>query len=93
MAEETEKTQVRTPHRRTLRGYVVSDKMQKTIVVAVERRKRHPLYEKIITKTKKFFAHDEKGEAKMGDFVLIEETRPLSRRKRWRLVKILEKAQ
>jgi small subunit ribosomal protein S17 len=92
MSEATESRIPKTPQRRTLKGQVVSDKMDKTIVVAVDRRKRHPLYDKIITRTKKYLAHDGKGEAGIGDLVMIEETRPLSKRKRWRLLKILEKA-
>ncbi len=72
-------------------GYVVSDKMQKTIVVRVDRRVRHPKYEKVLTLASKFYAHDEKNEAKMGDRVRIIETRPLSRQKRWRLVEVIEK--
>jgi len=73
-------------------GKVVSDKMQKTIVVAVETYKKHPLYHKRIKYTKKFKAHDENNEAKIGDTVRIMETRPLSKDKRWRLVEIVEKA-
>jgi small subunit ribosomal protein S17 len=63
--------------------------MDKTIVVVVERRVRHPLYERVITRMSRFYAHDEKNEAKVGDFVRIVETRPLSRLKRWRLVEVL----
>ena len=73
-------------------GTVVSDKMQKTIVVELEDRKMHPLYGKIIRTTKKVKAHDELNAAGIGDLVLINETRPLSATKRWRLVEILEKA-
>lgn len=72
-------------------GKVVSDKMDKTIVVAVERSTRHPLYGKIIRKTKKYKAHDEDNTCRIGDKVRIMETRPLSRDKRWRLVEIVEK--
>jgi len=72
-------------------GKVVSDKMQKTIVVAVETYKRHKLYNKRIKYTKKYKAHDENNEAKIGDIVKIMETRPLSKDKRWRLVEILER--
>ncbi|MEW8959409.1 MAG: 30S ribosomal protein S17 [Moorella sp. (in: firmicutes)] len=78
--------------RKTRIGSVVSDKMDKTVVVAVESRVRHPLLGKIIRKTKKFKAHDEKNECRVGDKVLIMETRPLSKEKRWRVVEILEKA-
>lgn len=72
-------------------GRVVSDKMQKTIVVAVERHKKHPLYHKRVKVTKKYKAHDENNEAKIGDLVEIMETRPLSKEKRWRLVRIIER--
>lgn len=78
--------------RKTKIGIVVSDKMQKTIVVAVEGKKKHPLYGKILKVTNKFKAHDEKNEAKINDRVLIMETRPLSKQKRWRLVEVLERA-
>src|ERR1700684_1141625 len=78
--------------RKTRIGYVVSDKMQKTIVVELEDRVRHPLYGKIIRTTKKVKAHDENSDAGIGDRVALMETRPLSATKRWRLVEILEKA-
>lgn len=73
-------------------GYVVSDKMDKTVVVAIEEKVKHPLYKKTIIKTKKFKAHDEKNECGVGDKVLIEETRKLSKDKFWRVVEIVEKA-
>ncbi|MCX7819718.1 MAG: 30S ribosomal protein S17 [Kiritimatiellae bacterium] len=73
-------------------GEVVSDRMAKTIVVRVERRQRHPLYEKEIRAYSKFYAHDEAGLARVGDRVRIVETRPLSRLKRWRLVEVIERA-
>ena len=73
-------------------GRVVSDKMDKTIVVAVETKVRHPLYGKTVNRTTKFKAHDENNEARCGDRVFIMETRPLSKDKRWRLVEIVEKA-
>ncbi|GAA1645029.1 30S ribosomal protein S17 [Microbacterium flavum] len=79
-------------YRKTRRGYVVSDKMDKTIVVEVEDRVKHPLYGKIIRRTSKVKAHDELNTAGIGDLVIINETRPLSATKRWRLVEILEKA-
>lgn len=79
-------------HRKERVGEVVSDKMQKTIVVSVERRIRHPLYGKEMRQLSKFYAHDEKGEAKAGDRVRIVETRPMSRLKRWRLVEVLSRA-
>lgn len=72
-------------------GVVVSDKMDKTIVVAVERKEKHPLYGKFVKKTTKFVAQDEKNECGMGDTVRIMETRPLSKTKNWRLVEIVEK--
>ncbi|MBC9927646.1 MULTISPECIES: 30S ribosomal protein S17 [unclassified Leucobacter] len=78
--------------RKTRRGYVVSDKMDKTIVVEVEDRVKHPLYGKVIRRSSKIKAHDEENTAGIGDMVLIAETRPLSATKHWRLVEILEKA-
>ncbi|NYH78574.1 small subunit ribosomal protein S17 [Actinopolyspora biskrensis] len=78
--------------RKTREGHVVSSKMDKTIVVALEDRKKHPLYGKIMRKTTKVKAHDENNEAGVGDRVLLMETRPLSATKRWRLVEIQEKA-
>jgi small subunit ribosomal protein S17 len=78
--------------RRELVGEVVSDKMDKTIVVEVARRVRHPRYQKVVTAYKKFYAHDEKSEAEMGDKVRIVESRPLSKLKRWRLAGVLVKA-
>lgn len=78
--------------RKSREGMVISDGMDKTIVVRVERRERHPLYGKEIKLYKKYYAHDEKNEAHVGDKVSIVETRPLSRLKRWRLVEIMEKA-
>jgi small subunit ribosomal protein S17 len=77
--------------RKTVVGRVVSNKMDKTVSVAVERRYRHPLYGKILKRTSKFMAHDEKNECKIGDTVRIMETRPLSRLKRWRLVEVVER--
>ena len=73
-------------------GEVISNKMAKTIIVRVERRFAHPKYKKVVTGYKKFYAHDEKGEARVGDRVRIEETRPLSKTKRWRLVEVVEKS-
>lgn len=78
--------------RKTRVGKVVSDKMDKTIVVAIENRVKHPLYKKIVNKTYKLKAHDEQNECKIGDRVKVMETRPLSKDKRWRLVEIIEKA-
>ncbi|MBC9785262.1 30S ribosomal protein S17 [Heliobacillus mobilis] len=78
--------------RKTRIGKVTSDKMEKTVVVAVESRIQHPLYGKTVKQTKKFKAHDENNECKMGDIVEIMETRPLSKEKCWRVVRIVEKA-
>ena len=78
--------------RKTRVGRVVSDKMQKTIVVAIERRVAHPVYGKMITRSKNLKVHDEENTAKAGDLVRIAETRPLSKDKRWRLVEIVERA-
>ncbi|HUI07467.1 MAG TPA: 30S ribosomal protein S17 [Verrucomicrobiae bacterium] len=78
--------------KRELVGEVVGDKMDKTIVVEVARRVRHPRYLKVLTQYKKFYAHDEKREAGLGDRVRIVESRPISRLKRWRLVEVVEKA-
>ena len=82
----------RTSSRKTRVGKVVSDKMDKTIVVAVEDRVQHPLYKKIIKRTYKLKAHDENNECGIGDRVRVMETRPLSKDKRWRLVEVIEKA-
>ncbi len=70
------------------RGYVVSDRMDKTVVVLVERRERHPLYGKFVKRSKRYHVHDENNECNRGDFVVIEECRPLSRSKSWRLVRV-----
>ncbi len=78
-------------HRKERVGEVVSNKMQKTIVVRVERRFPHPKYKKVVTAFTKFYAHDEKDEAKVGDKVRIMETRPLSKTKRWRLIEVVER--
>jgi small subunit ribosomal protein S17 len=79
-------------NKRTLTGRVVSDKMQKTVTVLVERRVKHPLYGKIITRSKKYHAHDENNEFKEGDVVLIEECRLLAKTKAWRVSKLIEKS-
>ncbi len=79
--------------RKQREGVVVSDKREKSLVVRVERRVRHPLYGKIVTRSKKFHVHDEENKAKVGDVVRIQECRPLSRLKRWRLVEVLRSAQ
>lgn len=85
-------TAERRSARKTQMGTVVSDKMQKTVVVEVQSRGRHPLYKKIVRHSRRFKAHDEAGEAHMGDKVLIAETRPLSKDKRWRVAQVLERA-
>ena len=82
----------RTTLRKEITGIVVSDKMDKTVVVAATNKKKHPLYKKTITRTTKFKAHDENNECGVGDRVRVMETRPLSKDKRWRLVEIIEKA-
>jgi len=87
MSESTEKS---TP--RTLQGSVTSNKMDKTITVAVLRKEKHPMYGKFIKKTSKFLAHDEKNDCNIGDTVKISEVRAMSKRKRWRLVEIIERA-
>ena len=74
---------------RVIQGTVVSDKMQKTVVVSVERKKKHRLYHKVVTVTDRYKAHDEKDACKLGDLVRIEETRPMSKDKRWRVIEIL----
>ena len=84
-------TSLERGHRKERVGDVVSDKMNKTIVVRVERRFRHPQFKKVVTAYSKFYAHDEKNEAKVGDRVRIRETRPLSKTKSWRLVEIVER--
>jgi small subunit ribosomal protein S17 len=89
MAETTAKKQGR---RKEVVGEVVSNRMHKTIVVQVTRKKSHPFYGRVIARNKKFYAHDEKNEAHIGDFVRIEETRPLSKLKRWQLKDIIRKA-
>lgn len=82
-----------TSIKRTLIGRVVSDKMDKTVTVLVERRVKHPIYGKIITKSKKYHAHDESNAMSTGDLVEIEESRPMSRTKTWRVTRLLEKAE
>lgn len=79
-------------YRKTRTGVVVSDKMDKTVVVAIKTKVRHPLYGKMVNRTRKFKVHDENNECGIGDFVKIMETRPISKDKRWRLVEIIEKA-
>jgi small subunit ribosomal protein S17 len=92
MAETLNQPEVKRGNRKERVGEVVSNKMSKTIVVKVERRFPHAQYKKIVTAYSKFYAHDEKNEAKIGDRVRIEETRPLSKTKCWRLVEVVERA-
>ncbi len=92
MAETTTTPSVARAKRKEREGKVISANMAKTIVVRVERRFPHPRFKKVVTGYKKLYAHDEKSEAKVGDQVRIEETRPLSKTKRWRLVKVVERA-
>jgi small subunit ribosomal protein S17 len=83
-------TQTKT--RRTLTGRVVSDKMQKTVTVLIERRVTHPLYGKVVTRSKRYHAHDEANECQEGDLVTIEECRPIARTKAWRVLRLVKKA-
>ena len=92
MAETVNNAAANRTARKTRQGLVVSDKMDKTVVVAIERRVPHPVYGKMVTRTKKLKAHDEANSAKVGDTVRIVETRPLSKDKRWRLLEIVERA-
>ena len=93
MAENLENAQtVSRSARKTRTGIVVSDKMEKTVVVSIERRVQHPVYGKMVRRTKRLKAHDEKNDAKTGDTVRIMETRPMSKDKRWRVVEIVERA-
>ena len=92
MSETTTIAEKSRGNRKERLGEVISNKMAKTIVVKVERRFPHPKFKKVVTGYKKFYAHDEKAEAKVGDRVRIEETRPLSKTKRWRLVEVIERS-
>jgi len=89
---ETPATTEKQPRQKELIGYVVSNKMQKTIVVEVTRQKAHPLYKRVIKRSRRFYAHDEQNQAQVGDVVRIVETRPLSKLKRWRLEEIVRKS-
>lgn len=91
MAETATQTEKRVPHHKELIGTVISNKMQKTIVVEVTRKKQHAMYARVISIRKKFYAHDENNETHTGDVVRIEETRPLSKLKRWKLKEIVRK--
>ncbi len=92
MAQDKLAADAKKPNKQEKVGEVVSDKMTKTIVVQVARRVAHPLYKRIVTKHKKFYAHDEEGQAKIGDVVRIIECRPMSRLKRWQLKEVVRKA-
>lgn len=92
MAETTNVSATERASRKVRVGVVVSDKMQKTVVVAIERRVPHPVYGKMVTRTTRLKAHDEQNTAKSGDTVRIMETRPMSKDKRWRVVEIVERA-
>ena len=92
MAETTQTQATEQGRRKELIGKVVSTKMQKTIVVEVTRKKSHPLYGRVISRSKKFYAHDEQNQAHVGDFVRITETRPLSKLKRWQLADVVQRA-
>jgi small subunit ribosomal protein S17 len=92
MAETTATHAKPAGRRKTLIGEVVSTKMAKTIVVEVRRQKAHPLYRRVVARSKKFYAHDEQSTAHLGDFVKIEETRPLSKLKRWQLKEIVQRS-
>ena len=92
MSEENKAGAPARAHRKVQRGYVVSDKMDKTVIVEVEDRRKHPLYGKVITHTRRVKAHDENNEVHVGDLVRIMETRPLSATKHFRVVEIIEKA-
>src|SRR5689334_10651829 len=92
MADEVQNQNPAESRRKSLVGEVVSTKMQKTIIVEVRRRKQHPFYKRVVSHTKKFYAHDEQNQAHVGDYVRIEETRPLSKLKRWKLTGIVQRA-
>lgn len=89
---DTQTSEVSKPLRRVLSGRVVSDKMQKTVTVLIERRMRHPLYGKYVTKSKKYHAHDEVGECRVGDWVEIVESKPISKTKFWVVAKRVQSA-
>jgi small subunit ribosomal protein S17 len=92
MAETAATNNTPAGRRKTRIGYVVSSKMNKTIVVEVRSQKAHPMYRRVVASSKKFYAHDEQNTARVGDVVKIEETRPLSKLKRWRLAEVLRRA-
>jgi small subunit ribosomal protein S17 len=92
MPEAAQQSASRVPHHKEVIGKVVSDRMHKTIVVQVVRQKSHSFYGRVVSKAKKFYAHDEKNEAHTGDTVRLEETRPLSKLKRWKLKEVVQRA-
>ena len=93
MAQSEQQNTAKSESRRNSKvGYVVSTKMAKTIVVELTRQKSHPMYRRVISRSKKFYAHDEQNSARLGDVVRIEETRPLSKLKRWRLAEVIRRA-
>jgi small subunit ribosomal protein S17 len=92
MAETSATTKTPAGRRKTQIGYVVSAKMNKTIVVEVRSQKAHPMYRRVVARSRKFYAHDEQNSARVGDVVKIEETRPLSKLKRWRLLEVVRRA-
>ena len=92
MADTTNHSDAARGNRKDRVGEVISNKMTKTIIVRVERRYQHPKFKKVVTGYRKFYVHDEDGEAKVGDRVRIQETRPLSKTKRWRLVEVVDRA-
>jgi small subunit ribosomal protein S17 len=92
MPDKTQTQATQQGRRKELIGQVVSTKMQKTIVVEVTRKKSHPLYARVISRSKKFYAHDEQNQARVGDYVRITETRPLSKLKRWQLADVVQRA-
>ncbi len=93
MSEELNQQMEERRHRKTLEGVVISNRMQKSVVVRVERQVRHPLYQKTLRKSSKFMAHDEENKCRVGDRVQIRQTRPLSKNKCWRVVSILVSTQ
>jgi small subunit ribosomal protein S17 len=91
-ADTTQSTNPERADRKVMRGTVTSNKMQRTIVIEVMRKVRHPLYEKYLSRRTKLYAHDENNEAKIGDIVEVMQTRPLSKLKRWRLLRVVQRA-
>ena len=92
MAEVAEAGGAGRARRKTIQGRVVSDRAEKSVVVEIETRKRHPVFKKMVKRTRRFMAHDEKNECRPGDTVRLMETRPLSKTKRWRVVEVVERA-